>query len=267
MTGRPSAGKVIAELRELGDPAQREGMARFGIATDHALGGINLPTLRAIGRRIGVDHDLAGRLWASGIHEARILAGYVDDPAQVTEEQMEMWAADFDSWDIVDNMCGDLFDRTPFAYEKAVAWARRDEEFVKRAGFALMARLAVHDKATPDRVFGAFLPIIERESGDRRNFVRKAVNWALREIGKRSAVLNAMAIRTAQRIHSQGPPAGRWVASDALRELRSDAVRSRLRQREAAVAILRSRLSERQTEDGQAGAPVRARRPRRATRS
>jgi 3-methyladenine DNA glycosylase AlkD len=237
-----SARQVLDELRSLSDPSQLEGMARFGIATGQALGGINLPTMRALARRIGTDHGLAQRLWASGIHEARIVAGYVDDPGQVTAEQMEEWAADFDSWDIVDNTCGDLFDRTPFAYQKAVEWAGRDEEFVKRAGFALIARLAVHDKATPDRVFGAFLPIIEREAADSRNFVRKAVNWALREIGKRSSMLNGLAIGSAERILSEGPRPARWVASDALRELRSDSVRSRLAEREARQGRARIRV-------------------------
>ena len=232
MTGRLSARRVLDELRSISDPSQLEGMARFGIATDRALGGINLPTMRAMARRIGTDHRLALRLWKSGVHEARIVAGFIDDAREVTAEQMEAWAADFDSWDVVDNICGDLFDRTPFAYQKAVEWAGREEEFVKRAGFALMARLAVHDKAAPDRVFGAFLPIIEREAADPRNFVRKAVNWALREIGKRSSTLNGLAIGSAERIHAEGPRPARWVASDALRELRSDAVRSRLAERE-----------------------------------
>jgi 3-methyladenine DNA glycosylase AlkD len=224
------ARAILAELRALADPSRREGMARFGIKTDRALGGITLPRLRATAKRIGIDHQLAMELWTTGILEARSLATMIDDPALVTEEQMEAWAAEFDSWDIVDNACGTLFDKTPFAYHKAVEWCGRDEEFVKRAGFTLIATLAVHDKEAPDRVFGAFLPLIEREAGDRRNFVRKAVNWALRQIGKRSLFLNGLAIEAAERIRL-GPRAGRWVASDALRELRSDAVRARLTER------------------------------------
>src|SRR5947207_4324215 len=184
---------ILDELRSLGDPAGREGMARFGINAERALG-IRIPQLRAIARRVGKDHELAAELWASGIHEARLLACFIDDPSQVTEAQMEAWAAEFDSWDLVDQCCGNLFDRTPFAYAKAAEWAGREEEFVKRAGFAMMAELAVHDKRAPDERFEPFLPLIEREAPDRRNFVRKAVNWALREIGKRNAALHAEAI-------------------------------------------------------------------------
>jgi 3-methyladenine DNA glycosylase AlkD len=219
---------VVEELRALGDPAGREGMARFGINPERALG-IRIPQLRVVARRIGRDHAMAAELWASEIHEARILAAFVDDPAQVTPEQMEAWAADFDSWDVCDQACSALFARTPYAYEKAAAWSERAEEFVKRAGFALMAALAVHDKRAPDEKLAAFLPMIEREAGDRRNFVRKAVNWALRQIGKRNASLNAEAVACADRILERGPRSTRWVASDALRELRSDAVRTKLR--------------------------------------
>lgn len=208
----------------MANPSDLEGMARYGIATDRALGGIGLPRLRAMAKRIGRDHSLAAELWASGIHEARILAALVDDPGQVTEHQMEIWAADFDSWDIVDGVCGSLFDRTPYAYDKAIEWSGREEEFVKRAGFSLMCALVVHDKAAPDDAFRRFFPLIEREAGDPRNFVRKAVNWALRQIGKRNRTLNREAIDVAERIHETGPRPARWVASDALRELRSEKV-------------------------------------------
>jgi 3-methyladenine DNA glycosylase AlkD len=221
-TGKPpTAAAVIRELRAMADPSALEGMARFGITTNRALGGISVPSLRALARRLGKDHDLAAALWASGIHEARLLAGMVDDPLAVTEAQMEAWAAEFDSWDVVDGTCGSLFDKTPFAWAKAVEWSARPEEFAKRAGFTLMAMLAVHDKRSPDRRFEAFLPIIEREAGDPRNFVRKAVNWALRQIGKRNAALNARSIATAERILANGPRPAKWVASDALRELRA----------------------------------------------
>jgi len=221
--------QVLEELKSLGDPAGREGMARFGIETSRALG-VSVVKLRSLAGRVGGDHELAQQLWRSGIHEARLLAAFVDEPARVSEEQMEAWAAEFDSWDLVDQCCGSLFDKTPFAYRKAVEWSGREEELVKRAGFALMAYLAVHDKPVPDRVLAAFLPLIEREALDRRNYVRKAVNWALREVGKRSPALNAMAIETAERIQA-GPREGRWVASDALRELSSEPVQSRLRAR------------------------------------
>jgi 3-methyladenine DNA glycosylase AlkD len=218
----------VAELRSLGDPAARKGQARFGIQTRRALG-ISMPKLRTIARREGRDHDLALALWASGIHEARILAALVDEPTAVTEAQMEGWAGQFDSWDLVDQCCGGLFDRTPWAYSKAVEWAGRPEEFVKRAGFSLMAQLAVHDKLAPDDRFRQFLPFIEREAGDPRNFVKKAVNWALRGIGKRSLALNAEAVEIALRIQAGRAGVARWVASNALRELRNQQVVARIR--------------------------------------
>jgi 3-methyladenine DNA glycosylase AlkD len=223
-----TAWAIIRELRSMADPSQLEGMARFGISTDGTLGGIGVPALRAMAKRIGRDHEVAGGLWASGIHEARILAAMVDDPSAVTEEQMEGWAAEFDSWDVVDGTVS-LFDKTPFAWSKVIEWSWREEEFVKRAAFAMMAALAVHDKQASDTAFVALLPIIEREAGDPRNFVRKAVNWALRQIGKRNSALNAKAIAAAERIHATGPRPAKWVASDALRELRSDPVQARLR--------------------------------------
>jgi 3-methyladenine DNA glycosylase AlkD len=224
--------EVISELRSRANVADLEGMARFGIATKGALGGSSVPYLRWLAKQLGKDHQLAAELWASGIHEARILAAMVDEPAAVTKEQMEAWAAEFDSWDVVDGVCGSLFDKTPFAYGKAVEWSSRQEEFVKRAGFSLMAMLAVHDKNAPDEAFERFLPIIEREAGDRRNFVRKAVNWALRQIGKRNRALNAKAIAAAERIQASDVRSAKWVASDALRELRSQAVQRRLRVRQ-----------------------------------
>jgi 3-methyladenine DNA glycosylase AlkD len=227
----PTARAVIEELRAMADPSRLEGMARFGINTERALGGVSMPTLRAMARRFGRSHELAAGLWASAIHEARILAAMVDDPSVVTEAQMEAWAAEFDSWDVVDGTVSSLFDKTPFAWGKAVEWSAREEELVKRAGFAMMATLAVHDKHAPDQAFMGLLPVIEREAGDPRNFVRKAVNWALRQIGKRNAALNQKAIETAERIHATGSRPAKWVASDALRELRSDAVQARIRLR------------------------------------
>jgi 3-methyladenine DNA glycosylase AlkD len=229
-TGSPSdrAERVLAELRSLADPAQLAGMARFGIATDRALGGIGMPRLRRMGRDLGPDHQLADALWATGVHEARMLAAFVDDPDLVTAEQMERWAGGFDSWDLCDTVCGSLFDRTPFAHDKAVAWSGREEEFVKRAGFATMAWLAVHDREAGDDRFLAFLPHVERGAGDDRKLVRKAVSWALRQIGKRNARLNAEAVACADRIRAQGSRSARWVATDAIRELSGDAVRERL---------------------------------------
>ncbi len=224
---------VVAELRSMADPSQLDGMARFGIRVDRALGGVGLPRMRALAKRVGRRHDLALGLWATGIHEARLVATLVDDPAAVTEDQLETWVADLDSWDLCDGLCGNLLVRTPFADDKAVEWSSRDEEFVKRAGFALMAASAVHDKAAPDERFAALLPLIEREAPDRRNFVRKAVSWALREIGKRNLALNEAAVATARRMQETGGRSARWVASDALRELTGEAVQRRLHDRAA----------------------------------
>jgi len=218
---------ILERLRSLANPEAVAGMARFGINPENTLG-VSIPVLRKMAREIGRNHAVAQELWSSGVHEARVLASMIDDPRLVTEAQMERWAADFDSWDVCDQCCGNLFDKTEFAYRKAVEWAARDGEFVKRAGFALMAWLAFHDKRAPDEAFLGFLPVIKRESVDGRNYVKKAVNWALRHIGKRNAALNIMAIQTAKEIQAAGSKPGRWVASDALRELTSEKVQERL---------------------------------------
>lgn len=225
--------ELIARLREMANPADLQGMARYGIETSHSLGGIATPKLQKLAKEIGKDHALAEQLWASGIREARLLACMLDDPKAVTEEQMERWVADFDSWDICDSCCGHLFDKTPFSYRKPHEWSQREEEFVKRAAFALIAYLAVHDKKASDDRFLEFLPLIEREAGDGRNYVKKAVNWALRQIGKRSLMLNEAAIQAAREIHATGSSSARWIASDALRELTSEAVQSRLHAKKA----------------------------------
>jgi 3-methyladenine DNA glycosylase AlkD len=202
-------------------------MARYGIATQRALG-VSIPELRTLARSIGQHHELAGALWETEIHEARILASMIDDPSQVTEVQMEAWAGAFDSWDLCDQVCGNLFDRTRYAFDKATEWTGREEEFVKRAGFATVAWATVHRKETDDDRFRAFLPIIRRECTDDRNFVKKAVNWALRQIGKRSPELNAEAIATAEQIRKLDSRAARWIGDHALRELTSEPVRQRL---------------------------------------
>lgn len=222
-----TAGEIVTKLRSLANPDNVAGMARYGINPEGTLG-VSIPILRQIAKDIGKDHELALELWSTGIHEARILAGFIADPKRVTEEQMESWVGDFDSWDVTDQVTGTLFDKTPFAYEKAAAWTERDEEFVKRAGFAMIAWLALHDKKAPDDKFLDFLPMIEKQAGDERNFVKKAVNWALRHIGKRNALLNEAAVVTAGRIRGQDSKSARWIASDALRELESDKVRDRL---------------------------------------
>jgi 3-methyladenine DNA glycosylase AlkD len=219
---------VLTRLRNLANPANVAGMARYGINPENTLG-ISIPALRSIAKEIGKDHDLAQELWASEIHEARILAAFIDDPIQVTEAQMERWAADFDSWDVCDQVCGNLFDRTPIAYQKALEWSTREEEFVKRAGFALMAWLAVHDKKAKDDQFESFFPGIIQQSTDSRNYVRKAVNWALRNIGKRNRSLNRRAIETAEEVARINSKTAHWIASDALKELTSLAIQSRLK--------------------------------------
>jgi len=223
-----SVESILAEMKSKRDQNAVKGMARFGISPVGTLG-LSVPYLRSLARRVGRDHDLATGLWASEIHEARILAALVDDPKKVTKLQMEKWVAGFDSWDVCDACCGNLFDRTPYAYDKALEWSKRDEEFVKRAGYVLMAELAVHDKEAPDASFLRFFECIEAGSTDQRNFVKKAVNWALRQIGKRNMRLNHAALELAGKISRKGSPSARWVASDARRELRSEAVRKRLR--------------------------------------
>ena len=231
----PDALAVIAYLRTLANEQNRAGMARFGINVEGALG-VSVTTLRAVARDVlrpikkdpAARHALAAELWDSGIHEARILAALVDDPTLVTREQMESWVAGFDSWDLCDQVCANLFDRTELAWRAAEQWAERDEEYVKRAGFALMAALAWHRKDAPDGRFLGYFPLIERGAEDGRNFVKKAVNWALRQIGKRSPGLNEAAVAVAARLRDSESSSTRWVGSDAYRELTSPAVRGRL---------------------------------------
>lgn len=226
---------AMSRLRALSNPDAVAGMARFGINPENTLG-VPIPTLRTLAKEAGKDHALARELWDSGVHEARILASMVDDPAQVDEAQVERWAGQFDSWDVCDQCCSNLFEKTTLAYRKAVEWSGRPDEFVKRAGFVLMARLAVSDKRAEDAAFLAFLPLIESEARDERNHVKKAVNWALRQIGKRGLSLNAAALESAERIHAQGSRSARWVATDATRELTSEAVQQRLADRSKRAA-------------------------------
>ncbi len=226
--GQDRCDDVLGRLRSLGDPKAVAGMARFGIGAPNILG-VSAPKLRRLAREIGKDHELAAQLWRTGIHDARLLATLVDDPAKVTERQMERWAKDFNSWAVCDAACGCLFDKTPYAWDKAVEWTVRSEEYLKRAGFVLMATLAVHDKKAPDERFEAFLPLLVRHATDERNFVKKAVNWALRQIGKRSRRLNKLALHTAKEIRKIDAPAARWIASDALRELTSAKIQQRLK--------------------------------------
>ncbi len=219
---------VIKKLKSLANPKNVAGMARFGINPEKTLG-ISVSDLRALAKRAGKDHKLALQLWKSGIHEAKILASIVDESEKVKQGQMDEWIKDFDSWDVCDQVCMNLLDKTPFAFKKALELTKRKPEFEKRAGFALMASLAVHDKKTDDKKFLEFLPIIKRESTDERNYVRKAVNWALRQIGKRNKKLNYEAIKTAKEISKINSKAARWIAKDALRELTGVDVQKRLK--------------------------------------
>lgn len=231
------ADELLAALRARANPDNAAGMARYGISPVGTLG-VSMPQVRGLARDARralrgdphAAHAVAGALWRSGAHEARILAALVDVPGLVDDAQMEEWAADLDSWDVCDQLCGNLLDKTALAWEKAAEWAGRDPEFVKRAGFVLMTQLAVHDKSAPADRFAAFLPLIQREAADARPFVKKAVNWALRQIGKRDEWLHARAIVTAERILAEqaDSPSARWIARDALRELRSDAVMTRV---------------------------------------
>ena len=223
-----STDDVLHAMKSIGKQEALKGMSRFGIKTENALG-LSVPQLRALAKKIGMKHELAESLWRTGIHEARILAGMIDDPVKVTSGQMERWVTQFDSWDVVDGACGNLFDKTPFAVEKAKEWTAREAEYEKRAGFVLMAELAVHDKKMPDKTFLEFLPFIVREASDERNFVKKAINWALRQIGKRNLQLNAAAIRTCKQLHTVGSRSARWIAADAMRELTSPSVQKRLK--------------------------------------
>ena len=222
--------EIIKRLKANSNRKNVEGMARFGINPTNTLG-VSIPVLRKLGREAGTDHELAQKLWNSGIHEARIMATMIDDPAKVSIAQMERWVSEFDSWDVCDQCCSNLFDKTVYGHEKTIEWASRKEEFVKRAGFVLMATLAVHDKSANDPKFERYFRIISRESDDERNFVKKAVNWALRQMGKRNQRLNRGAIKTAREIQAKKSKAARWIAADALMELTSASVRSRTREK------------------------------------
>jgi 3-methyladenine DNA glycosylase AlkD len=214
----PLLNDIIKQLESNGSETNRQGMARYGISVDKAFG-VSLPLIRNLAKAHQKDHKLALQLWETGFHEARMLATMIDDPAQVTEVQMEQWVLDFNSWDICDQCCSNLFDKTPFALQKIFEWAEREEEYVRRAGFVMMACVAVHDRNMEDDAFKSFFPLIIKYTTDPRNFVRKAVNWALRQLGKRNQVLydNALAI-SANLMKSENKTA-RWIGSDAYREL------------------------------------------------
>ena len=218
---------VVLKLKRLGTKAGRDGMARFAIPSDNAFG-VSVGDIREVAKQLGRDHDLALELWETGLYEPRMLACFIDDPKQVTPTQLDRWCRDFDSWAICDTACFHLFDRTPHAWRKVEQWASRRDEFVKRAAFALLASLALHDKKTDDEPFLRCLPLVEREAGDERNFVKKGVNWALRAIGKRSRSLHAVAVVMSERLSKSDLAAARWVGKDALRELKGPVAMRRL---------------------------------------
>ena len=221
---------VLKKLRSMSDPEAVKGMARYGINPKNNLG-VSIYKLRPIAKEIGKDHDLALKLWDSGIHDARLLACFIEDPAKVASKQMDSWAKDFDSWDVCDQACTSLFDLTSLALTKVFEWAECNEEFVKRAAFSLIAGLAVHDKKASDKQFVQFFPLIKEHSVDERNYVKKAVNWALRNIGKRNLALNKQMIKLSKEIQKIDSKSARWIARDALRELTSEKVKERLNRR------------------------------------
>jgi len=231
MTGyMDQANEVLEKLKEKADPNQLEGMARFGISTERRLG-VSVPEMRKIAKEVGTDHHLALKLWQTGIAEAMIVAGMIDEPDKVTTQQMDDWVMDFDSWDICDQVCMNLFEKTPFAWAKIEQWSRQESEFVKRAAYALIACLAWHDKIASDQQFIDLLPLIAREADDPRNYVKKAVSWALRNIGKRNPHLNQIALQTAQELAEMDSKTARWIARDVQRDLTSEVTRKRLAKR------------------------------------
>ena len=219
--------EIIRQLKSMRDPDSVKGMARYGINPKNNLG-ISIYKLRPLAKDIGKNHELALKLWDSGIHDARLLAVFIEDPTKVTSNQMDSWAQDFDSWDVCDQAATSLFDITPHAWKKIYEWAEREEEFVKRAAFSIIAGLAVHNKKANDGDFEKLLPLIKKHSVDERNYVKKAVNWALRNIGKRNISLNKKAIIIAKEIQKFDSKIAKWIASDAIRELTSEKVKQKL---------------------------------------
>jgi 3-methyladenine DNA glycosylase AlkD len=222
-----SVQDVLDKLQSKAQPEQLKGMAKYGMTVEQRLG-VSVPDMRKLAKEIGRDHKLALDLWRTGIAEARILAAMVGDPAKLTEEQMEEWLKGINSWDVCDQVCMNLFEKNRLAWKKVVDWSEREEEFVKRTAFSLIACLAWHDKKASDEKFIELFPVIIRGSTDERNFVKKAVNWALRNIGKRNLNLNRAAINAAKEIQRLDSRAARWIASDAIRELESESIQKRL---------------------------------------
>lgn len=222
------AKEIIKELRSHRNQKNIEGMKRFGIIGGEVIGWPSVPEMRKWGERLAPNHELAIELWKSNIHEARIIAGFMEDPNTITEKQLDSWANDFESWDICDLVCSGLFDQTKFAEKKIWQWTKSEKEFVRRAGFVLIAARSVHDKKAKDSEFMKYFQLIKKYSTDERNYVRKAVNWALRQIGKRNAWLNKEAVKCSKEILKIDSKSAKWIANDALRELTSINVKNRL---------------------------------------
>ncbi len=221
------ARAALQELERMATTRDRENLSRFGITADKAFG-VSMANIQKLAKRLGRSHELAAALWETGWYEARMLTSFVDEPARVTPAQMDRWCRDFDNWGICDTLCFNLFDRTPHAWAKVAQWSGKKDEFVKRAAFALLACLALHDKKAGDPAFIRCLPLIERAATDERNFVKKGVSWALRLVGRRNAALHAASVGLARRLAASEAAAARWVGKDALRDLTKPAVIRRL---------------------------------------
>lgn len=222
-----TAEAILAELKSRAKPDNLAGMARYGMAIEQRLG-VSVPEMRQMAKAAGKDHRLALELWDTGIAEARIIAALIGEPDKLTEAQMEDWVKGINSWDVCDQVCMNLFEKSPLAWQKIIDWSAREEEFVKRTAYSLLACLAWHDKQTKDEKFMALFPVLIRGATDERNFVKKAVNWALRNIGKRNLNLNQAALNTAKEIQKIDSRAARWIASDAIRELESEPIQAKL---------------------------------------
>lgn len=219
--------QIVSTLKKISNPETKAGMDRYAAGGNNTLG-VSMPDIRRLGKKIGKEHNLAKKMWETGIHEARILASLLADPNKTTKDLMQKWVNDFDSWDLCDQVCGNLFDRTPYYYEMALKWSKDDREFVKRAAFAVMAWAAVHDKESSNKRFKDFMEVIIRESIDDRNYVKKAVNWSLRQIGKsRNKKLYILAIETSEKIAKINNRTAKWIAGDAIRELNKEYIKKR----------------------------------------
>jgi 3-methyladenine DNA glycosylase AlkD len=222
------SNEIFERLKSKSRKDQLEGMSRYGINIDKRLG-VSIPNIRKIAKEFGKNHEIALELWNIGFADAKITAALIDEPEKVTENQMEEWVKGIDSWDVCDQICMNLFDKTPYAWKKIIDWSKRDEEFVKRTAFSLLACLAWHDKNAEDNKFIDYFPIIKRNSTDERNYVKKAVSWSLRHIGKRNLNLHKAALKLANEIKQIDSKTAKWIGSDVIKDLNSDATKRRLK--------------------------------------